>query len=236
MIMSTTVKAMCWVVFSSLLALEAGAREKPTLLLPGQYHGDEVSAKSGEIFLILDHEEGKCRLRKTRLVVKKVRDQILDEGNKRTGKSVSTPTGNPVFMIRGIPAIKAGPAITAVVYSRPQIVPTTVPLTVTLKNTTWTVQALPTGPKKGPDLTEPVRLFVKSNSIQRELINLPQGMDPDHAKGIRWIGDVDGDGQPDVLMDISNHYNISEMVLLLSSEGSPQGPYRIVATFKTVGC
>ncbi len=51
-----------------------------------------------------------------------------------------------------------------------------------------------------------------------------------------WAGDIDRDGIPDLLIDTSNHYNISTIALFLSSKADKGKLYKKVAIFETIGC
>ena len=50
-----------------------------------------------------------------------------------------------------------------------------------------------------------------------------------------WAGDLDRDGVPDLLLDLSNHYNISRYALYLSSMAGRDKLYKKAAEFKAEG-
>ena len=56
------------------------------------------------------------------------------------------------------------------------------------------------------------------------------------AVGILWAGDLDRDGQPDLIMSLSDHYNVMETALLLSSKADKGELIKLVATFRATGC
>jgi len=59
--------------------------------------------------------------------------------------------------------------------------------------------------------------------------------DRDALYGIRWIGDMDGDGRLDVVLDASDHYNVSILRLFLSSEATSGELLRFEAQLRSAG-
>jgi hypothetical protein len=53
---------------------------------------------------------------------------------------------------------------------------------------------------------------------------------------IIWAGDIDSDGNPDFLFNLSNHYNLSHLVLYLSSKAEGNELVHLVAEWSTTGC
>jgi hypothetical protein len=51
-----------------------------------------------------------------------------------------------------------------------------------------------------------------------------------------FAGDLDGDGHTDLLMQLDDHYNVSETVLFLSSAAAAGQLLGEVARFRAVGC
>lgn len=70
---------------------------------------------------------------------------------------------------------------------------------------------------------------------QQVLIDL-HGLSEDKPPSIVWAGDLDGDGGLDLLMEVGNHYNVTEYALLLTSAAHGTGLVREVARFRSVGC
>ena len=51
-----------------------------------------------------------------------------------------------------------------------------------------------------------------------------------------WVGDLDRDGKPDLLIDLHRHYNVFLPTLFLSSEAGQGGILKQVASIRSVGC
>lgn len=147
------------ILFVGMLASHALAGE-PRLLRPGQYHGHEVTAVSGESWLALVRDAGgRDRLAPVTLRVDTVRDEMVDDDGPATGKLVSAAPGGDaiLFLVKGI-------------------------------------------------------------------------------NGMRAAGDLDGDRALDLLIDLTDHYNVSRPTLFLSRGRRAGTLLERVATHESVGC
>ncbi len=84
---------------------------KIELLQTGEgFHGDQVEAKSGETWLCLLKENNKYFLRSTKIKVRRVHDNIIDEKAwQRTGKSVTVKGRiKPLFLVRNAEMLSEG--------------------------------------------------------------------------------------------------------------------------------
>ena len=80
------------------------------LLMTGDFHGDEVTARSGERWLALTTGAKGARLVQVTLKVEVVFDPIVDREGQKSGKRVSTdPPLNVLFLVRGDALLKPGP-------------------------------------------------------------------------------------------------------------------------------
>ena len=77
------------------------------LLQVGAFHGDEVSAKSGEVWLGLYPTPDGYVLIPLRITVETVYDPLVDDEEEKTGKAVSVnEQTRPLFLIKGLDAPK----------------------------------------------------------------------------------------------------------------------------------
>ena len=58
----------------------------------------------------------------------------------------------------------------------------------------------------------------------------------DNGPFVLWAGDLDLDGRLDLLLDTSDHENVNEMRLFLSSAAKPGQFVSEVALFRQLGC
>ena len=54
--------------------------------------------------------------------------------------------------------------------------------------------------------------------------------------GIIWIGDLNRDKKPDLIMNLSNHYNRGNTTLLISGDSENGELVKKVAEWNTTGC
>jgi hypothetical protein len=79
------------------------------------------------------------------------------------------------------------------------------------------------------------RLLLENNDRKQVLYEWPSGLLDQHCELI-WAGDLDGDGKLDLFMALSDHYNVTEYTLFLSSRGSGGKLVDRVAAFRATGC
>ncbi len=79
------------------------------------------------------------------------------------------------------------------------------------------------------------KLFLVRGQQKQELFALPDGGNDPYIT-VLWIGDLDGDGKPDLIIDMSDHYNVSRKVLLLSSQAKKGDLVGSAAVLQTEGC
>lgn len=73
--------------------------------------------------------------------------------------------------------------------------------------------------------------------VVQELIYLDQLYASDEVQpAVFYVGDIDRDGKPDLLYDLSTHYNVSNVTLFLSSKAAAGKLVKQVASWNTTGC
>ena len=77
--------------------------------------------------------------------------------------------------------------------------------------------------------------LVLSDGVRSQVIASAKDCNDAHPRLI-WAGDLDGDGRLDLLVNASNHYNVSNRVLWVSRGTSQATIVRSVAKFYTSGC
>lgn len=95
-------------------SLIAGPLAATELLLPGDYHGDEVTARDQEIWLTLVLDaEGRTRLEPRPVEIDAIHDAVLDELDAATGKRVGAGSDDALFHVRDIAGATAGEVASA---------------------------------------------------------------------------------------------------------------------------
>ncbi|WP_386070161.1 hypothetical protein ACFJIW_06680 [Tahibacter sp. UC22_41] len=225
-----------------LCAVAVGtASASPQLALPGEaFHGDEVPARDGETWLALAVSDGKARLQPVKLEVKAVSDPLVDDPDDRSARSVAAPGVEALVFLRGIDALKPGEA--GAVLAREQTASTERPL------------------RLGSDAAAPqITVHCAKSAGQSEASSCEVSLDDgkttqvlfrvagersevdgrvfdDAVATVTFAGDLDHDGRVDLVIDTSDHYNLSRPTLFLSGAAAPGLLVGRVAQQQLTGC
>jgi hypothetical protein len=204
-------------------AVLAGAGKTPSLpgmeiLVPGQFHGAETSAKSGEEWMALFPGQGGYRAAKTRLLVKPVHDLGVDKEGEASGKEVtSDELPQPLFFFRGLEvregsiptALPEGKALYAGEFLRFEL--------GNHNHFVLYARGCAAGAGEIRDYELILRHGARSQTLaRRNEVTIGEG-----SPSILWAGDLDGDGLADFFMDLTDYYNKAVYTLLLSSAAKP---------------
>lgn len=202
------------------------------LLLTGEFHGDEVSAATGEQWLGLFRTDTGFELAETVVEIEYFEDPILDDTGEKTGKAVGVRRdGKPVFMLRGIAGLGEGPVASS--FDGWDWLNPGVTKELQLAGKTFSLSAYGQGEDKWN--IKDYSLTLSSGGVTQEIVRYETCCN-DSMPALVWAGDLDGDGALDLYVDISDHYNVAERALFLSSlagEGELVGK---AAKFVTYGC
>jgi hypothetical protein len=223
--------------FISIPGNNAPAQERApqiSLVETGEFHGDEVSAKSGERWLGLFPTAGGFTLLPTTLKVEAVHDSVVDQNPRiKTGKKVSVShTRQPVFLLRGAGMLSRG-AIPAVFSGRENLGNGEV-VNLNLGNNDYQLRVISDEPAPADYLMQNSRLLLTAGAESQVLFSVAEHADASWT--LLWAGDLDGDGRLDLYMDLNTHYNSTQRRLFLSTRASRGELVKEVAEFSTVGC
>ncbi len=194
------------------------------IALPGQYHGDEMPVQAENDWLGLypnaDGFEWKAVAPRFRATM----DPVLDQPGDETGVEAAVTGERPLLMVRGVAALRAGPVSRAAAERS--------------RMTVGTTEALPDGLALVAALNEDgvyqLRLEDKQGRVQ--VLCAHEVLYDETVPTLLMAGDLDGDGRLDLLIDTSNHYNLSRVTLFLSSSAGLGEWMAPVATLQTTGC
>ena len=199
------------------------------------YHKEEVAdVKNGERWIAIVESQGKYSARAVTVSVKTVKDDIVDaDAGPFTGKEISSvPTA--AFLIKGLP-LKNGTPI-------PSYFTGTVPIDegkpVEIKGAHSTlILKGKTNIHLKTDDYETKDAYQLIGEMDGKTFTLIEPMPTDdNVPHLIWAGDLNQDGQPDLFIDITNHYNVYHPALFLSKTGKNGTVYRKVAARYSVGC
>ncbi|MCH7536013.1 MAG: hypothetical protein IH948_09810 [Bacteroidetes bacterium] len=206
------------------------------ILCKGNFHGDEIKngadklewyglIKQGETYL----------LKKIKIKVNSRHDVIIDNEGESTGKRVTTTDmAEPIILINGLSDVQEG-EIPSVELKKKILYPGE-QMSVKLNGEWTSISAYGT---VSPG--QSIRSYMLQISSTRDGHRTKQifaganGFD-DSMISFIWAGDIDGDGALDLIMDLSNHYNVGRLTLFLSSKADEGQLIKRVAEFKTTGC
>ncbi len=208
----------------------------------GVWHGEEVSAKYGESWLALLETPSGFELQEVALSVEIVADEVIDVPPAKTGKKVSVPEGfEPLVLLRNLSQLSPGPVLT--IATSDESLTAAYPQSFRLDGTSYLLEFKCAAELIGQELADcPLQLSTgnKIQALQDYPIYHPSStkatIASDALPRVLWAGDLDRDGLLDLLLDLTNHYNVSAPTLLLSSMAGKGELVRPAAVFRTTGC
>jgi hypothetical protein len=208
-----------------------------TLLEVGEFHGEEVTAETGEPWLGLHISDQGSMLLDYTITVAAVQDPYLDEGDQKTGKKVSVDLPlEPIFLVNSEWLLKSGPVET-VFEGNDEPLGSTSPLELRIADAAYQIKIIgDDGEKCWTDgLPKNAKLVLRNGSSEQVLYTLKEcGSDPTWR--VLWAGDLDKDEKLDLYVSVTQHYNVSERKLFLSSQADEGQLVAEVAEFVTTGC
>lgn len=220
------------------------------ILHKGCFHGTEVPAESGGEWNALYNRAGTFELVSRTIRIEPCHDGVSDAPNETTGRAVIVSGEDaPLFLVRGIGhagenpirIISAWPANTdhKSQLGNARFLRPGERLTLTLGSVNYQLMA-----KGKYDPTRPAydrlildyRLTLTGPGGHSQDLPAPTRFAEDGVPTVLWAGDLDRDGKLDLYMDMTDHYNVRNYVLLLSSRASGHQLLMQAASRRYVGC
>jgi hypothetical protein len=209
------------------------------LLIAGRFHKQEVwQGAESKQWMGLVYEDSTFQLRPTQLQVTPFFDPILDRkaAQMMSGREISSTDANTLLFLTGVDQLKAG-TVDTMGFANAVVLPNT-SLQMKYKGKAYILEA--TGDSVRDESSESYSLQNYSWKISGlkngKKITQELASDVNFESAIYvllWAGDLDRDGIPDLLTDLSNHYNASEITLFLSSKADKGKLYKKAASFRT---
>lgn len=206
----------------AVVAPVALAAPVPALLLAGDYPAGGSGAKAGESWLALVVDDERSALVATSVSVEPVADPVFGDV---PGERVAAPglPGEPLVLLRDLPLLRAGDVVT--VLAEPKDLARDLPLVMFLNSAEAYKLALDCGPLKGDRTRESCALVFARGGRQQVLGQFEstrvasgqRALGVDAAPALLWTGDVDRDGRLDLLLDLSDRYDLGATSLFLST-------------------
>lgn len=221
----------------------AAAKYPASILTTGQFHEDEVSKEDNNRswYGIFQNNNG-YYVDATRIVTKRVQDPVLDdEEGKVTGWDVKTTNRDTsLFLFAGVNGIDKH-QIKPVSLDKNEILPGE-SVTYIDNGITYTLYATGNKQKERSDsdnyIVNSYRLFIKAtiNGTERTQLLVSCSSFDDAMCKILFAGDIDGDTIPDLIIDVSYHYNATAPALYLSKPADSKDVFKLMGWHVSVGC
>jgi len=212
--------AFCLVLVQS----NANVHSDVSILAPGIFHGDETNAVTGEqwtgLFLNDADPSEECRLQDVVLIVIPAEDIYLDRDGERTGLQVFNKGEIPYLYLRSEDGI----------FSPGELFPLIVNTEPVTTSDRW-------------DLEGWGSIDVHHDSLRYSLNGRSQLLCEVHETNygeylsIVWVGDLDGDALPDIIVNDRGHHSmIFHYRTFLSTFAEDDELLKEIAWFMCVGC
>lgn len=205
------------------------------------FHGDEVEAKSGEVWLGLFKNKMGFYLEKSKVIIIPVHDPIVDEvETQKTGKSVSVENKDQaIYLLKNAEFLNEGRVETffdgnneSEEYSDYKDLRADFTKEFKIGKEIYTFRATKGISKKG----EKIIALTFENGREKQVIHSIEYYGDDLVGTLQWIGDLDHDGKPDFFFSPWIQENKSRVNLYLSSQANKGKLVKLVATYSTSGC
>jgi len=207
------------------------------IITTGKFHGDEIENNFKDLdWYGLFIENDKYFLKKTKIMIESVFDPIADSKGDKTGIKVFVPDidTKPFILINGLNKIQEK-QIESVKINKIYLNPGD-GLNIEFNGDMICFNAYGSVYPDQGLRNYLIRVSSRNDKHKvKQVIAATDGFDDAMYKFI-WAGDIDQDGKLDLIMDLSDHYNMSKITLFLSSMAEEGELFKNVAEFITVGC
>lgn len=209
------------------------------ILEEGVFHDDEITESMTQLqWLGLLKRNQSYFLAPTTCRFDRVHDEILDDDGAKTAWQVSVAQGDTALILLEKKAFLNPVEVRA--FSVPEYVYPGESVTIKDGDNTYTLEA--TGNRETSQANQEqvsnyalkVLATVQGEERKSLLVSVPYF--DDNMVRVLFVGDIDGDGLLDFLLDTSHHYNLRSPTLYLSSQAAPGEIVKPVGILKSVGC
>lgn len=221
---------------------------------PGSFHEGEPVARHGERWLALRVRDGDAQLEMTRLRVKTVFDVVVDAEGDATGSEVASDDDTDVLIYLRGSGLHAGNVVRAQIEDQGTLAPNESGLlaqTLQMDGRPYRIQTNCRADKTRD--AEPGLLFFdcsiqlidgeRTQTLMRMSGTRSEGtvdgqmmLGDDATPALMFAGDLDRDGKLDLIINTTDHYNLTRPVLFLSGAAEGDELLHAAAEYSAVGC
>lgn len=228
-------KCIVILVISLVLFTISANAQKIELLQTGQFHGEEVSAETGEMWLGLYKKGETYTLLPSVLTIQLFHDAIVDQNGEMSGKEVKIAgQGEPLFLLKGGNFIQ-GITVKTLLDKSVEIT-NGFDKTYNFADKIYNLKLESETTKKDENqfIQNDSKLILSVGKTKQVLYEV-KDCSFCHWQ-INWIGDLDNDGKLDFYLFLTDHYNVANQKLFLSTQAGNGKLVKEVAEFTTTGC
>nr|WP_322623770.1 hypothetical protein [uncultured Flavobacterium sp.] len=204
------------------------------ILSEGFFHGDEVWDYAADMkwFGLFSGKDG-YYIANTEITVKNVNDPVLDETeNDKTGKEVKASVKDTALVLISGSEFITPHKVQSFAPKKTELLPNE-KVEFSFKGKNYRIYAKSKDYSHGKEIVN-YKLYITDGTATTLLTALPQF--DDTMVQILFIGDIDGDDIPDLLLDNTSHYNVSSPTLYLSKPADEKELVKPVSIHTSVGC
>jgi hypothetical protein len=213
----------------------------------GCFHSAEAEMDlTKEWYGLFISEHSFSEVKKVQPVIKPCHDPIFDEdSSQRSGKEIFLKDASRPQLLIGGTKLKEGKIETAHLVNSRCIFPGD-RISFHFNGSEYSLMAIgqvmfDTTHNRMIPYVKGYRVYFVKNQYQnpevQELFHLEALYSGEEAQpSVFFAGDIDGDGKPDLLYNLSNHYNVGNVTLFLSSKAESGKMLKMVASRNTTGC
>jgi hypothetical protein len=207
----------------------------PSILTLGEFHTDELPRNLGSGWLALRHEAGVWKLVPTLVRTRRVHDAVMDADGQATGRAVvAQPPGSPGMVLLRHASLKPGVVAPGHWQSKDFVmadgampIEAQHPIDFRFQGRSYSLGVR--GKTDSPEQFASLSLRTPQGDV---VVAKPFVLSENSS--LHWVGDLDRDGHPDLVVDVSGHYNAGMLCLFLS--GGSAIRLRRVDCLSSTGC
>lgn len=195
-----------------------------TFLMPRDYHQGEAPIHPGAGWLALVHIGERWELLPAKVASTRIEDAVTDEPGQRTGVRIVSSRKNTLALLRR-PYLTQGPLEVAdnKIGESGLPIEARAPVDIRFKGADYRIE------------TKNERVFLVKGAQRTPIKTMLVRPDLQASVSLRWAGDLDGDGELDLMMSYSG-YNVGGTCLYLSSQKASGFLLKQVDCLETIGC
>jgi len=205
------------------------------ILFPGTFHSEDLPVLDSSDWTGLFIKNGKAKIENIELIYNSVHDPILDEESEKTAIKLDSEPQDALFLMDGL----STGDVPLIAKNLGSIFPEK-DHTFEYYGRKYTLKATAKNVGEDGDFNQlrdyQLLLTTVVNAEERTQVLAATYQFDDAEMSILFIGDLDRDGWPDLIVNTSPKYSYSTVTLFLSGASEGKDLVKPVASFRATGC